>query len=120
MQKLQLAIARKAQTKVSIPDEISVGELASRMKKSASEVIKQLIKLGVFASVSDVIDYDTAALVAMEFNCKIEREVIVTVEERLIDDSADKEEDLQPLPMGATQIPNHQGPPGSPVRPSLQ
>ena len=96
MQKLQLEIARKAQTKVSIPDEISVGELASRMKKSASEVIKQLIKLGVFASVSDVIDYDTAALVAMEFNCKIEREVIVTVEERLIDDSADKEEDLQP------------------------
>ena len=96
MQKLQLEIARKAQTKVTIPDEISVGELASRMKKTASEVIKQLIKLGVFASVSDVIDYDTAALVAMELNCKVEKEVIVTVEERLIDDSEDKPEDLQP------------------------
>ncbi len=94
MQKLQLEIARKAQTKVSIPDEISVGELASRMKKSASDVIKQLIKLGVFASVSDVIDYDTAALVAMEMGCKVEKEVIITVEERLIDDSEDKPEDL--------------------------
>jgi len=94
MQKLQLEIARKAQTKVSIPDEIAVGELASRMKKSASEVIKQLIKLGVFAAVSDVIDYDTAALVAMEMGCKVEKEVIITVEERLIDDSEDKEEDL--------------------------
>ncbi len=94
MQKLQLEIARKAQTKVSIPDEIAVGELASRMKKSASEVVKQLIKLGVFASVSDVIDYDTAALVAMEMGCKVEKEVIVTVEDRLIDDSEDKEEDL--------------------------
>jgi len=96
MQKLQLEIARKAQTKVSIPDEIAVGELASRMKKSASDVIKQLIKMGVFAAVSDVIDYDTAALVAMEMGCKVEKEVIITVEERLIDDSEDKPEDLVP------------------------
>ncbi|MBQ3257488.1 MAG: translation initiation factor IF-2 N-terminal domain-containing protein, partial [Oscillospiraceae bacterium] len=96
MQRLQLEIARKAQTKVSIPDEITVGELASRMKKSAAVVIKSLIKMGTFASVSDVIDFDTAALVAMEFDCKIEREVIVTVEERLIDDSEDKAEDLIP------------------------
>ena len=94
MQRLQLEIARKAQTKVSIPDEITVGELASRMKKSAAVVIKSLIKMGTFASVSDVIDFDTAALVAMEFDCKIEREVIVTVEEKLIDDSVDKAEDL--------------------------
>ena len=94
MQRLQLEIARKAQTKVSIPDEITVGELASRMKKSAAVVIKSLIKMGTFASVSDIIDFDTAALVAMEFDCKIEREVIVTVEERLIDDSEDKAEDL--------------------------
>lgn len=49
MQKLQLEIAKKQQLKVEIPDEISVGELASRMKKTASEVIKQLFKLGVFA-----------------------------------------------------------------------
>ncbi|MBQ5978005.1 MAG: translation initiation factor IF-2 [Oscillospiraceae bacterium] len=95
-QKLQLEIARKQQLKVEIPDEISVGELASRMKKTASEVIKQLMKLGVFASVSEIIDYDTAALVAMELGCKVEKEVIVTVEERLIDDHADAEEDLRP------------------------
>ena len=94
MNKLQLEIAKKQQLKVEIPDEISVGELASRMKKTAAEVIKQLFKLGVFASVSDVIDFDTAALVAMELGCKVEKEVIVTVEELLIDDHEDKEEDL--------------------------
>ena len=96
MQKLQLEIARKQQLKVQIPEEISVGELATRMKKSAAEVIKQLMKLGVFASVSEIIDYDTAALVAMELGCKVEKEVIVTVEERLIDDHEDKPEDLVP------------------------
>lgn len=94
MQKLQLEIAKKQQLKVSIPDEINVGELASRMKKTAGEVIKQLIKLGVFASVSDVVDYDTAALVAMELGCKVEKEVVVTVEERLIDDREDREDEL--------------------------
>ena len=96
MQRLQLEIAKKQQLKVEIPNEIAVGELASRMKKTAAEVVKQLFKLGVFASVSDVIDYDTAALVAMELGCKVEKEVIVTVEERLIDDRADKEEELVP------------------------
>jgi len=96
MQKLQLEIARKQQLKVEIPDEISVGELATRMKKTASEVIKQLMKLGVFASVSEIIDYDTAAIVAMELGCKVEKEVIVTVEERLIDDHEDAAEDLKP------------------------
>ena len=96
MQKLQLEIAKKQQLKVQIPDEISVGELASRMKKTASEVIKQLFMLGVFASVSEVIDYDTAALVAMELGCKVEKEVIVTVEEKLIDDHEDRPEDLVP------------------------
>ena len=94
MTKLQLEIAKKQQLKVEIPDEISVGELAGRMKKTASEVIKCLMKMGTFASISDIIDYDTAALVAMEMNCKVEKEVIVTVEERLIDDSADSAEDL--------------------------
>ncbi len=94
MQKLQLEIAKKQQLKVMIPDEINVGELAARMKKSAGEVIKRLIKLGVFASVSDIIDYDTAALVAMEFGCKVEKEVVVSVEERLIDDHEDSESEL--------------------------
>jgi len=94
LQKLQLEIAKKQQLKVEIPDEINVGDLASRMKKNAGEVIKQLIKLGVFASVSDVIDYDTAALVAMELGCKVEKEIVVTVEERLIDDHVDTEAEL--------------------------
>ena len=94
LNKLQLEIAKKAQLKVQIPDEISVGELASRMKKSATEVIKSLMKMGTLVSISDLIDYDTAALVAMELGCKVEKEVIVTVEEKLIDDSEDKEEDL--------------------------
>jgi translation initiation factor IF-2 len=96
MQKLQFEIAKKQQLKVSIPDEINVGELATRMKKTAVEVIKQLIKLGVMASVSDVIDYDTAALVAMELGCKVEHEVVVTVEDRLIDDHEDSAEELLP------------------------
>jgi translation initiation factor IF-2 len=96
LQRLQFEIAKKQQLKVQIPNEINVGELAARMKKTAVEVIKQLIKLGVMASVSDTIDYDTAALVAMEMGCKVEREIVVTVEERLIDDHLDTEAELAP------------------------
>ena len=96
MQRLQFEIAKKAPTRVQIPDEISVQELAVRMKKSGAEVVRKLVKMGVMASLPDVIDFDTAALVAMEFNCKIEHEVVVTVEERLIDDHVDTEEELQP------------------------
>ena len=96
MQKLQFEIAKKAPTRVQIPDEISVQELAVRMKKTGTEVVRKLVRMGVMASLSDVIDYDTAALVAMEFNCKVEHEVIVTVEERLIDDHEDTEEELEP------------------------
>ena len=96
MRKLQLEIAKKTPLTVKIPDEIGVGELASRMKKTGAEVVKQLMKLGVMASLSEIIDYDTAALVAMELGCKVEKEVIVTIEEKLIDTAEDKEEDLVP------------------------
>ena len=96
MRRLQLEVAKKAPLTVKIPDEITVGELASRMKKTAAEVIKQLIKLGTMASVNQTIDYDTAALVAMELGCKVEKEVIVTIEERLIDDREDTADELQP------------------------
>lgn len=96
MQKLQFEIAKKQQLTVSIPDTIGVGELASRMKKTGAEVVKALIKNGVMASLSDIIDFDTAALVAMELGRKVKRETIVTVEERLIDDTEDKDEDLTP------------------------
>ncbi len=95
MRRLQLEVAKKAPLVVKIPDEITVGELASRMKKTAAEVIKQLIKLGVMATVNQTIDYDTAALIAMELGCKVEKEVIVTIEERLIDDHEDTAEELE-------------------------
>ncbi len=94
MRRLQQEIARKAPVKVQIPDEISVGELASRMKKTGAEVVKTLMKNGVMASLSDVIDFDTAAIIAEELGCVVEHEVIVTIEEKLIDDHEDKEEDL--------------------------
>ena len=95
MRRLQQEAARKAPIKVEIPDEITVGELASRMKKTGAVVVKNLMKMGVMASMSDVIDYDTAALVAMELGCKVEKEVVVTIEEKLIDTAEDKAEDLQ-------------------------
>ena len=96
MQRLQFEIAKKAPVKVQIPDEINVGELASRMKKTGAEVVKTLMKNGVMASLSDVIDFDTAAIIAEEMGCKVEREVIVTIEEKLIDDTQDNDEDLLP------------------------
>ncbi len=96
MRRLHAEIAKKHPLVVKIPDEINVGELASRMKKTAAEVVKTLMKNGVMASVSDVIDFDTAAIITEELGCKVEKEVIVTIEERLIDVSEDKEEDLQP------------------------
>ena len=95
MRKLQLEVAKKAPVKVQIPDEISVGELASRMKKTGAEVVKTLMKNGFMTSLSDVIDFDTAALIAEELGCVVEKEVIVTIEERLIDVTEDAAEDLQ-------------------------
>ena len=96
MRRLQLEIAKKTPLTVKIPPEISVGELASRMKKTGAEVVKCLMKNGVMASLSQLIDFDTAAIIAEEMGCKVEQEVVVTIEEKLIDDSKDKEEDLVP------------------------
>ena len=87
---------KKVQLKVSIPDEINVGEFAQRMKRTAADVIKELMKLGVMASISQTIDFDTAALVAEEMGAKVEHEVHVTIEEKLFDESEDKAEDLKP------------------------
>ena len=98
MRRLQLEIAKKAQLVVKIPDEITVGELASRMKKTAAEVIKCLMKNGVMASVNQTIDFDTAEFVAVELGCKVEREVVVTIEERLFDDHEDTADELMPRP----------------------
>lgn len=96
LQRLQFEIAKKAPVKVQIPDEINVGELASRMKKTGAEVVRTLVKMGTMASLSDTIDYDAAALVAMELGCKVEKEIVVTVEEKLIDTHEDSAEELVP------------------------
>ena len=96
LRRLQLEIAKKTPLTVKIPDEISVGELASRMKKTGAEVVKCLMKNGVMASLSQLIDFDTAAIIAEEMGCKVEKEVIVTIEEKLIDTAEDKAEDLVP------------------------
>ncbi len=97
MRRLQLEIAKKAPVKVMIPDEISVGELASRMKKTGAEVVKRLMKNGIMASLSQMIDFDTASFVAEELGCKVEKEVVVTIEEKLIDTTEDRPEDLVPV-----------------------
>ncbi len=96
LQRLALERARKQQLKVMIPDEITVSELASRLKATVSEVIKKLMMMGVMAAQNEMIDFDTAALVAMEMGAKVEKEVVVTIEEQLIHDEADAEEDLKP------------------------
>ena len=94
MRRLQMEVARKAPTVVKIPDEITVGELASRMKKTAAEVIKCLMKNGVIAAINQSIDFDTAEFVATEMGCKVEREITVTIEERLIEEHEDTAEEL--------------------------
>ncbi len=96
LRRLQLEIAKKTPLTVKIPDEISVGELASRMKKTGAEVVKCLMKNGVMASLSQLIDFDTAAIIAEEMGCKVEKEIVVTIEEKLIDATEDKAEDLVP------------------------
>lgn len=93
----RIAMERKAKPlNITVPDEITVGEFASRLKATAAEVIKKLMMLGVFATVNDTIDFDTAVLVADEFNAKVEKEVVVTIEERIIDDSEDDDANLVP------------------------
>ena len=96
LRRLQMEVARKAPVTVKIPDEITVGELASRMKKTAGEVIKCLMKNGVMAGLNQTIDFDTAEFVAVEMGCKVEREITVTIEERIIDDHVDTADELLP------------------------
>ena len=94
LRRLELERARKQQLRVRIPDVIAVGELATRLKVTATEVIKKLMMLGVMATINEEIDFDTASLVAEELGAKVEHEVIVTIEERLIDED-DGAEDTQ-------------------------
>ncbi|MEF2920717.1 MAG: translation initiation factor IF-2, partial [Acutalibacteraceae bacterium] len=85
---------KKKQLTISIPEEITVSELALKLKATSAEVIKKLMMLGVMASLNETIDFDTASLVAMEFHAKVEKEVVVTIEERIIDDSEDDDSNL--------------------------
>ena len=96
LRKLQLEKIKAKPIEITIGDEITVGELASRMKKTAAEVVKQLMILGIMAGASETIDYDTAAIVATEMGAKVTKEVVVTIEERIMDIQEDKEEDLKP------------------------
>ena len=98
MTRLRLEVIKKTPLVVKIPDEITVGELAVRMKKTAGELIKCLIKNGVLATVNQTIDFDTAEFVATELGCKVEREVVLTIEDKLFDDHQDTAEELVTRP----------------------
>ena len=98
LNRLELERARKQQLKVKIPDMIQVGELAARLKVNVSKVIGKLMGLGVMASINEEIDFDTAAIVAEELGAKVEKEVIMTIEERLIESEEADEENQQPRP----------------------
>ncbi len=97
-EKKQPVVIKPEILKVKIPDEISVGELAERLKKTGTEVIKKLMSFGVMASLSQIIDYDTAYLIAQEFGAQVEKIVTVTLEEELFHEEEDRAEDLKPRP----------------------
>ena len=94
LKKLEMIKKKRQEIKVVIPDVITVGELASKLTVTASEVIKKLMHLGVMATINQEIDFDTAAMVVLEFGAKVEKEVVVTIEERLIDVTEDAAENL--------------------------
>ena len=79
---------------ILIPDEITVGDLALKLKATVAEVVKKAFLMGSMVTANDTIDFDTASLIAMEFHAKVEKEVVVTIEERIIDDSEDTDENL--------------------------
>ncbi len=86
----------KKQITIQVGEEITVGELASELRMTAAEVIKKLFALGQMASINDVIDFDTASIVAEELGAHVEKRVVVTIEDRIIDDTEDEETDLLP------------------------
>ena len=96
LRRMQLEKIKAKPIEITVGDEITVAELASRLKKTAAEVIKKLMTLGMMVSANEVIDYDTAEIVATELGAKVKREVVVTIEERIMDVTEDKEEDLLP------------------------
>ena len=93
LQRIQLEKARKQQLKVTLPDEITVSDLATKLKVNVAVVIKKLMNLGIMASMNEVIDYDTASLVAMELGAKVEKEIVVTIEERLFQPEIEEDDE---------------------------
>ena len=89
---------KKQQIKIQVPEEITVGELASLLRMTANEVIKKLIALGVMATVNEVIDYDTAAIVATELGAKVEKKVEISIEEQIIEEEVEDDENAIPRP----------------------
>ena len=87
---------KKQQIKISVPEEITVGELASLLRMTANEVIKELMKLGMMVSVNEVIDYDTAEIVGTELGAKVEKEVVVSIEEQIIEEEDENDENAIP------------------------
>lgn len=96
IRRMQLERIKKTPITVTVGEEITVGELAAALKKTAAEVIKVLLKLGMMATVNQVIDYDTAEIVVTEMGAKIEKQVVVTIEEQIMDDTEDNAENLKP------------------------
>ncbi len=94
LKRLEIEKKKKASLKLVLPEEIAVSELASKLIVTNAEIVKKLLQLGIMASASQIIDYDTASLIAEEFGAKVSKQVIVTIEDRLIDISEDKDEEL--------------------------
>ncbi len=91
----RIALERKQKPiTVEIPDEIVVSDLALKLKATVAEVVKKAFLMGTMVTATDTIDFDTASLIAMEFHAKVEKEVVVTIEERIIDDSEDDDANL--------------------------
>ncbi|MGN0459015.1 MAG: translation initiation factor IF-2 [Eubacterium sp.] len=89
---------KKQQIKISVPEEITVGELASLLRLAANEVIKELMKLGMMVTVNEVIDYDTAEIVATELGAKVEKEVVISIEEQIIEAEDENDENAVTRP----------------------
>ena len=101
MEKLKKQEAMKAKQKpleITVPEEISVGELASRLKVTAAEVVKRLMMMGMMVTVNQIIDFDTAYLIADELGAVCTREVVVTIEEKLFNEEEDNDENLVERP----------------------
>ncbi len=94
IKRMEAERARKKQLEITIPDEIMVSELASRLKKTSAEVMKKLMLNGIMTTVNAMIDYDTAHFIADEFGAKVTKEVVVTIEEKLFDETIDSDEEL--------------------------